>query len=96
MTSVQNKRTVHRMNTIAVPVTTLRDNLAVTLDEVANKETIALLTKRGNPVSALVNIDLLEDLLAMTNKKYLREIKEARAQYKRGEFFTHEEVFGDL
>jgi len=43
--------------------------------------------------AALVNIDLFDDLLALTNKKYLESIKKARKEYKNGDFFTHDQVF---
>lgn len=79
-----------------VPVTTLRNNLADTLEEVAKKHKYLLVTKRGSPISALVNLDFFEDLLALTSPKYLESIKEAREQYKQGETYTHEEVFGKL
>ena len=36
----------------------------------------------------------LKDLLASTSPKYLRGIKEARADYKAGRVKTHDEVFG--
>lgn len=79
-----------------VPATTLRNNLADILEEIAKKRNYLLVTKKGNPVSALVNLDFFEDLLALTSSKYLKSIKEAREQYKKGETFTHEEVFGKL
>jgi len=79
-----------------VPTTTLRNNLADVLEEVAKGHKYLLVTKKGNPVSALVNLDFFEDLLALTSPKYLKSIKRARAQYKKGEHYTHEEVFGKL
>lgn len=79
-----------------VPITTLRNNLADVLDEVAKRRKYLLVTKKGNPVSALVNLDFLEDLLALTSSKYLESIRQARKQYKKGEFFSHKEVFGEL
>ena len=36
----------------------------------------------------------LEDLLAVTSPKYLKSIKEARAEYRAGRVRGHEEVFG--
>ena len=36
----------------------------------------------------------LEDLLASTSPEYLKSIKEARADYKKGRVKTHEEAFG--
>lgn len=82
--------------TQTVPTTTLRNNLADVLEEVAKKRQYLLVTKKGNPVSALVNLDFFEDLLALSSPKYLKSIKEAREQYKKGKHYTHEEVFGKL
>jgi len=36
----------------------------------------------------------LEDLLAVTSPKYLKSIKEARADYEAGRVKDHKEVFG--
>lgn len=79
-----------------VPAATLRNNLADVLEEVAKKRKYLLVTKKGNPISALVNLDFFEDLLALTSPKYLKSIQEARKQYKKGEYYAHKEVFGKL
>ncbi|MBI4991286.1 type II toxin-antitoxin system Phd/YefM family antitoxin [Candidatus Gottesmanbacteria bacterium] len=78
-----------------VTTTILRNNLADIIDEVERKKYL-LVAKKGNITSALVNIDLFEDLIALVNKKYLESIKKARAEYKKGDFLTHTEVFGKL
>jgi hypothetical protein len=36
----------------------------------------------------------LEDLLAATSPEYLKSIREARADYKAGRIYSHDEVFG--
>jgi prevent-host-death family protein len=79
-----------------VPITTLRNNLADVLKEVAKKRQYLLVTKKDNPVSVLVNLDFFEDLLALASPKYLESIKEARKQYREGKHYTHEQVFGKL
>ena len=79
-----------------VSSTVLRNNLSDTLQEVAKNKKYLLVSKKGKPVSALVNLDFFEDLLALTNKKYLDSIKEAREQYKKGEVYSHEEAFGEV
>jgi len=78
-----------------VTTTTLRNNFADSLKEAIKKDYL-LVAKRGKIISALVNIDLFEDLLALRNKKYLSSIKKAREEYRRGEVFTHNEVFGEI
>ncbi len=79
-----------------VSMATLRNNLADAVNELDRNQEYMLITKRGKAVSALVNLDFFEDLLALTNKKYLSSIKKAREEVKRGEVLSHEEVFGDL
>ena len=79
-----------------ISATTLRNNLADSLDHISHKADY-LLVKRGHKiVSALVNIDLFEDLIALTSKDYLASIKKARQEVKRGEVYSHQDVFGDL
>jgi len=79
-----------------VTTTTLRNNLADVIKEVKNKKDYLLVAKRNKISSALVNIDLFEDLLALASKDYLDSIKKARKEYEKGEIFTHEEVFGKV
>ena len=81
------------MNIVAT--TTLRNNLADIIKVLAEKKYL-LVSKRGKISSALVDIDLFEDLVALKNKKYLASIKQAREEYKKGKFFTHGQVFGEL
>ena len=79
-----------------VSTTTLRNNLADVIGEVADKKDYLLVSKRGKIRSALVNIDLFEDLIALANKKYLKSIKKAREEYQKGAVFTHEQAFGEV
>lgn len=78
-----------------VTTTTLRNNLADAIAEVEKKKYL-LVAKRGRITSALVNIDLFEDLLALVNKKYTSSIKKAREEYRKGDVFTHKQVFGEV
>ncbi|MEI8232759.1 MAG: hypothetical protein WCG44_03375 [bacterium] len=81
------------MNVIAA--TTLRNNLSDTLDSLMDQE--YLLVARGKKIShALVNLDFLEDLLALKNKEYLKSIQLARKEYESGDTLSHTQVFGDL
>lgn len=79
-----------------VSATILRDNLASVLEEVNKKRDYLLVAKRGKPVSALVNLDFFEDLLALSSKNYLKSIKEAREDYKKGNYSTLNEAFGEV
>lgn len=78
-----------------VASTVLRNHLADVLKEIQKKDYF-LVAKKGNLVSAIVNLDFFEDLLALTNKKYLKSIEQARQDYRQGKVFTHNEVFGEL
>ncbi len=82
------------MNIITTSI--LRNHLADSLNEVSGKRDYLLLTRKGRITSALVNIDLFEDLMALKDKKYVDSIRKARAEYRSGEYFTHDDVFGDL
>lgn len=79
-----------------ITTTILRNNLADTINEVTNKKNYFLVAKKGKVTSALVNIDLFEDLLALVNKNYVKSIKKARKDYQAGDFFTHDQVFGNI
>lgn len=76
--------------------TKLRDHLSDVMKETERKKDFFIITKKGLPKSAIVDLDFFEDLLAATNKEYLKNIKEARDQYKKGEISSFDEVFGDL
>ena len=80
------------MGTKTVSTSDLRSNLADALDAVNNDE-ILIVTRRGKKEKAIIDLDKLEDLLAANDPKYLKTIKEARESK---EYFSHEEVFGDL
>ena len=43
----------------------------------------------------MISLDLLEELLSLTDSDYLKSIKQARQEYKNGEVFSHETVFGE-
>jgi len=79
-----------------VSIATLRNNLADVINTTEKKKKYFLITKRGNPVSAIVNLDLFEDFLALTSPKYLKSIKEARQDMKKGKVEPMDEVFGSL
>jgi hypothetical protein len=78
-----------------VPATILRNNLSDVLDAMKQKD-IMLIGRRGEVDVALVNIDLLEDLLELHDKDYLKSITDARKEAHTGKVSTFEEVFGEL
>ncbi len=86
---------VYIKNMNVINATTFRNNFADTLKEVKKKNYL-LISKKGQITSAIVDIDLFEDLLALSSKKYLASIKKAREEVKRGLVYTHEQVFGKI
>lgn len=79
-----------------VPSTTLRDNFSDVMAQISHKEKYFIVSRKGKPVSAIVNLDFFEDLLALSSPKYIESIREARENYAKGEFVSHSEVFGAL
>jgi PHD/YefM family antitoxin component YafN of YafNO toxin-antitoxin module len=80
------------MGTKTLTVSELRGNLADSLDSISNDE-ILIVTRRGKKERAIIDLDRLEDLLAVTNPDYLKTIREARESK---DYFSHDEVFGDI
>ncbi len=79
-----------------IPATTLRHHLADALKAVAASRKFMVITKKNKPVSAIVDIDFFEDLLAAAGPEYVRSIREARQDYKKGRTLSHDQVFGKL
>ncbi len=81
------------MSTKTIDASMMRKNLSEALDTVRDSKSIILVKRRGNVESALIDIDTLEDLLAVQDPEYVKSIAEARASK---EWYTPEEVFGDI
>ncbi|MBI4223994.1 MAG: type II toxin-antitoxin system Phd/YefM family antitoxin [Deltaproteobacteria bacterium] len=79
-----------------VSASVLRNHLADALDEVGEGEKFLLVARNKELVSAVVDIDFFEDLLAAHAKEYVQSIREARKQYKQGQTLSHTQVFGKL
>lgn len=80
------------MSTTTVSASDLRSNLSDSLDAVSRKN-IVIVTRRGKKDRAIVDVDMLEDLLAANNPSYLATIKKAREST---EYLSHQDVFGDI
>lgn len=76
--------------------TRLRDHLADVMNEAEKRKSFFIITKKGLPKSAIVDIDLFEDLLSLANKDFVKSIKKAREEARKGDVFSHEDVFGEL
>ena len=80
------------MGTKTLTVSELRGNLADSLDAIQNDQ-ILIVTRRGKKERAIIDLDQLEDLLAASDPAYLKTIREARESK---DYFSHDEVFGDI
>lgn len=80
------------MSTKSISASDLRSNLSDTLEAI-NKDDVLIVTRRGKKERAIIDLDRLEDLLAASDPDYLEKIRKARGSK---EYFSHEEVFGDL
>ena len=80
------------MSIKTISSTKLRNNLSDALDSLS-KDDVLVVNRRGKAEKAIIDLDMLEDLLAANDPKYIRSIKQARESK---EMFTHEEVFGEL
>ena len=80
------------MGAKTISASDLRSNLADTLEAI-NKDDVLIVTRRGKKERAIIDLDKLEDLLAASDPVYLQIIREARES---NEYFSHEEVFGNL
>ena len=78
-----------------VSSTKLRANLSEALKKV-KKDKYLLVSHRGKIQTAIVDIDMLEDILELSDTDYLKSIKESREQFKKGEYYTFDEVFGNI
>ncbi len=83
------------MTTKTIDSTDLRSNLGNVLNAVSSGETL-IVKKRGKDQAVIIDIDTYEDLLEAANPTYLKSIKKAREEYKKGYVFSLEDAFGDV
>lgn len=84
------------MSTKTIDTTDLRNNLAATLEAVG-KDDILFIKSRGKLTGkAIIDDELLEDLLLLQDSEYLASIAEARKEIKQDDIYTFNEVFGDV
>lgn len=84
------------MSTKTIDATDLRNNLSAALDAVG-KDDILFIKSRGKLTGkAIIDDELLEDLLLLQDSEYLNSIAKARKEIKQGDVYTFDEVFGDV
>ena len=78
--------------TTIVKATELRNSYAAIAKKVRGGKTMAIITKRGRPDLALIDLDYLEDLLESQDTEFLATLKVA----SKDKTYTLEEVFSNL
>jgi PHD/YefM family antitoxin component YafN of YafNO toxin-antitoxin module len=78
--------------TTIVKATELRGSYATIAKKVRGGKTMAIITKRGRPDLALIDLDYLEDLLESQDTEFLATLKVAA----KDKTYTLEEVFSNL
>jgi hypothetical protein len=84
------------MSTKTIDTTDLRNNLAGTINALG-RDDILFIKNRGKLTGkAIIDDELLEDLLLMQDGDYIASIAKARNEIKQGDVYTFDEVFGDV
>lgn len=78
--------------TTVVKTKDLRTAYADIAKKIRGGKNVAIITKRGRPDLALIDLDYLEDLLEAQDKKFQKSLRQA-AQEKT---YSLDEVFADL
>ena len=77
----------------SVEATYFRNNMANLSDQVVETGTPLYVTKRNGKDVVILDVDYFEDYLCSINPKFLKEIQKSREDFKKGRYFTLEEVF---
>lgn len=84
------------MSTKTIDTTELRNNLSSTIKSLG-KEDILFIKSRGKLTGkVIIDDDMLEDLLLLQDVQYIKEIAKAREEIKNSNYYTFNEVFGDV
>jgi prevent-host-death family protein len=75
-----------------IKATELRTNYAEIANAIRGGKNVAVITKRGRPDLALIDLDYLEDLIESQDRKFQKSLRQA-AQEKA---YSLEEVFSTL
>lgn len=84
------------MSTKTIDTTDLRNNLSATLEAVGKNDIIFIKSRGKLTGKAIIDDELLEDLLSLQDSEYLAGIAKARTEIKQGDVYTFDEVFGDV
>lgn len=84
------------MTTKVINSADFRKNLAPTLDEVSKSKQPILIRRHRQVNAALIDVELLEDLLLLHDKKYVASIRQARKEIAEGKTYSLEEAFESI
>ena len=83
-----------------VSVRQLRAHLADVVDDVTTKLDRYVISKRGRPAAVLMCVDdyegWLETLEIMSDKKAMADIRQAKKELARGEYYSLGEIMGKI
>ena len=83
-----------------LPVTEARKQLFNILEDVSTPGVYYTITEKGIPKAVILSADefdsILETIEILQDKKLLADIKKAEEEYKRGEYYTWDEVKKEL
>ena len=76
-----------------ISITRLRSNLSDILNATNKKQPIHIISRRGKPECAIVDLEKLEELLSVSDPQHLKDIATAREQVKKGEVAEMRDFF---
>jgi len=83
------------MTVKAIDASVLRANLGDVINE-AKKGSIIEIRRHGKSEVAMVNLAQLEDWMAVQDPRYVKSIKEAREEVKKGQTTPFKDVFKEV
>ena len=66
------------------------------MDHVRESKKPLIITERSLPTAVLIDLDEFEDLLSSKDADFKKSIMHAREQYKKGNVYSMDDVFGDI
>lgn len=84
------------MSTKSIDATELRNNLSATLKTLGRDDIIFIKSRGKLTGKAIIDDELLEDLLLLKDNEYIASIAQARNEINKGKTYTFNEVFGDV
>lgn len=87
---------IYCMTTKVINSADFRKHLAPTLDEVSKSKQPILIRRHRQINAALIDVELLEDLLLLHDKKHAASIRQARKEVAEGKIYSLEDALERL